>query len=247
MLDDGDGDSMTKAPNSAGADKNSAKASSDASLLDRVLDTQGIVALLNLGVVAGEELRRKNRYMVGLMACLALSLAFNVVLYNKVPEPKLLGETTDGRIRELPLLNAPMYSDAEILAWAEKCITTIYDLSYNDWEKHVQNETGCLSDSARSGFVGSLRQVGVLDYLTREKQGIAYATPQGAVLRKGWIAPQGYWQWVVEVPYRLTIEGKQRGSIELVMMMQIRRVSLTWRESGLWVANYKVTPKGNRP
>lgn len=233
---------MSKQASGAG----DAKPAKSGGISDAILDLQGVGALLELGAVAGEELRRKNRYMVGLFVCLVVSLIFNIILYNSVPEPRLLGETTDGRIRELPLLNAPMYSDKEILAWAERCVVSIYNLSYVDWQKTLQNETRCLSDNGQQGFVTSLREVGVLSYLNPDKQGVIYAVPQGAVLRKGWLAPQGYHQWVIEVPYRLSIDGRQRGSIELVMQMQIRRVSLTWREDGLWVENYIVKARSGR-
>lgn len=212
--------------------------------LGEVMGMQGISSLIQLGLVAGDELRSKNRLLLAILMLFVISLIFNIVQYNYRPEPRLLGETSDGRIRPLPLLSDPMYSTDEILGWAERCVTKIYGLSYVDWKQTVQNETGCLSDQGRKGFVGALKKIGLLDYLNSERQGIIYAVPNGSVIRTAALTAKGYQQWIVEVPYRLNVDGRQKGAMELVMVMQIRRVSLLIREDGLWVESYEVKPRG---
>lgn len=209
-----------------------------------VMDMHGISSLIQLGLTARDELRVKNRMIFAAFVLLAVSLVFNVVQYNYRPEPRLLGETPDGRIRPLPLLSEPMYSGDEILGWAEKCVTKIYGLSYVDWKQTVHNETGCLSDAGRKGFVDSLKKIGLLEYLTPERQGVIYAIPNGSIIRKSILTPKGYQMWIVEVPYRLQVDGRQKGALELVMQMQVRRVSLVVREDGLWVEKYEIKPKG---
>ena len=195
------------------------------------------------GLDSRDERKGKNRIIFFLCVLLGISFAWNLVQTSKRPEPKLLGETPDGRIRPLPLLSEPIFNSKEILGWSEKCITKIYNLSYVDWQTSIQNNTQCLSDKSRGGFAESLQKIGVFKYLTPELQGNLYAVPGQAVLRKSWLSEAGYNQWIVEVPYRLAVDGRQRGSIELVMVMRIRRVSLTWRDDGIWVEEYQITPK----
>ncbi|MCF6783415.1 DotI/IcmL family type IV secretion protein [Stutzerimonas stutzeri] len=208
-----------------------------------VMDMHGVAALIRLGINAADERKGKNRIILFLCIALSFSLAWNAVQSLNRPEPKLLGETPDGRIRPLPLLNAPIFNAKEILGWAEKCVTSIYRLSYVDWERQIANETQCLSDKARQEFVGSLRKIGVFQYLNPEKQGTIYAVPGQPILKHSALGAGGYHQWVVEVPYRIAVDGKQRGSLEVVMTMRIRRVSLTLREDGIWVDEYVVAPK----
>ena len=208
----------------------------------KLLEHHGVQGLIRIGLQAAHERVVKNRIIAGAGILLAASVITNVFLSTNVPEPRLLGETSDGRIRPLPLLSEPMYSHKDILAWSERCVKNIYSLSYVDWRETIQNETFCLSDGARSGFVDSLNSIGVLNYLTPEKQGIVYATPGQAVIRGAALAPQGYNRWIVDVPYTVTVQGRERGRIDLVMTMEIRRVSLTWRESGIWVDRYVVKP-----
>ncbi|MBA1280231.1 DotI/IcmL family type IV secretion protein [Stutzerimonas stutzeri] len=208
-----------------------------------ILDMQGVSALIRLGVNAADERKAKNRIILFLCAALTFSLGFNVVQSMTRPEPKLLGETPDGRIRPLPLLNAPIFTSKEILGWAEKCVTKIYRLSYVDWETQIANETQCLSDKARQDFTESLRKIGVFQYLNPEKQGTIYAVPGQPILKHSALGAGGYHQWVVEVPYRIAVDGKQRGSLEVTMTMRIRRVSLTLREDGIWVDDYVVAPR----
>lgn len=208
-----------------------------------LMDLHGVSALIKLGLSAQDERKAKNRIIFFLCAVLTLSLTWNIVQTMTRPEPRLLGETPDGRIRPLPLLSNPIFTTKEILGWAEKCVTKIYNLSYVDWQTSIANETQCLSDKAREDFASSLRRIGVMQYLNPEKQGNLYAVPGQSVLKKAWVGPEGYNQWVVEVPYRIAVDGKQRGSLEVVMTMRIRRVSLTWRDEGIWVEEYMVAPK----
>jgi len=211
-----------------------------------LLNYHGAEGLIRIGLQAAHERVTKNRIIFVLCAFLGLSVTATTILSGKELEPVLLGETSDGRIRPLPLLSEPLYNHKDILAWSERCVKDIYSLSYVDWRTTIQNETFCLSDASRAGFVDSLDKVGVLKYLTPELQGVVYATPGAAVLRASALTKGGYNQWVVDVPYTVTVSGRNSGRIELVMTMEIRRVSLTWRESGIWVDRYVVKPAGGR-
>lgn len=212
----------------------------------KLLQHHGMEGLIRLGMNAAYDRVVKNRIIAVAGLLLTVSVVTNVFLSTNVPEPKLLGETSDGRIRPLPLLSEPLYNHKDILAWSERCVKDIYSLSYVDWREHIQNETFCLSDKSREGFVDSLQKVGVLQYLTPEYQGIMYATAGPAVMRATSRSNTGYSQWIVDVPYTLTVAGRNAGRIELVMTMEIRRVSLTWRDSGIWVDRYVVKPAGGR-
>jgi hypothetical protein len=220
--------------------KPAAKASAEQPSL---LDFQGVAALIQMGLSSADERKAKNRIIFFLCAVLFVSLTWNVIQSSNRPEPKLLGETPDGRIRPLPLLSDPIFTSKEILGWAEKCVTKIYNLSYVDWQTTIRNETECLSDKARADFASSLEKIGVFKYLNPELQGTLYAVPGQPVLRNSWLSEGGYNQWIVDVPYRIAVDGKQRGSLEVIMTMRIRRVSLTWRDDGVWVDEYQVVPK----
>lgn len=208
-----------------------------------LLDFHGVAALIQMGLSTADERKAKNRIIFFLCAALTASLTWNVIQTMYRPEPKLLGETPDGRIRPLPLLSDPIFTSKEILGWAEKCVTKIYNLSYVDWQTTIRNETECLSDKARKDFASSLEKIGVFKYLNPDLQGTLYAVPGQPVLRNAWFDKSGYNQWIVDVPYRIAVDGKQRGSLEVIMTMRIRRVSLTWRTDGIWVDEYQVVPK----
>ncbi len=221
-----------------------AKSNGDHPVTDGHLEEmRGIRSTIALGQLAKTEFRAKNRIILALACLLGISMLGNVFQVSLKPEPLLLGETPDGRIRELPLVKMPIYTKKEITAWADRCVSQMYDLTYVAWREKIQNDMPCLSDSATKGFVDSLRQIGLLDVLDPQKQGIIHAVSYGAVVRRDWLSPEGYFQWYVEVPYRIKIDGRQQGSIEVVMKMLIRRVSMTWREDGLWIDNYTVSPR----
>lgn len=208
-----------------------------------ILDMSGVLGLLAAGKEALTRKRSENMTIIGLVIALIISGILNLVLFNYTPEPKLLGETPDGRIRPLPLLSEPLYNTAEILAWSENCVQKMYGLSYVDWQKTVSNETTCLSDANRKSFVQSLREIGALDLLTEELQGTMYASPMGAIFQGAKLTERGYKMWKIEVPFRLRIDGKRRVNKELVAVMLVRRVSLNVRSDGIWVDKYQILPK----
>lgn len=215
----------------------------DVALDPALLDEDGLTHLVRRGLAADQESKTKNRVILGLIFLLGLSLLVNVKSSGNEPVIKLLGETSDGRIRPLPLLNDPIYTPQQILAWSERCVQSIYRLSFVDWRTTIQNESYCLSDGARSAFVESLRTQGFLDNLTAEHQGTVYAVPERATIRSSRLSPTGYTEWIVDVPYRAVLDGRRRAQLDVVMTMRIRRVSLTWREEGIWVDTYQISPK----
>ena len=206
-------------------------------------EANGLVEMIQAGLDAREEKTIKNRIIAGLFGLLAVSMSGNMIQYNYQPEPKLLSETNDGRIRPLPLLNDPIYSQKEILAWSQKCVESIYRLSWVDWETSLSNNSFCLSDAKRNNFTDSLKKIGVLKYLTKELQGNLYATTRSPIMRNYQLNAKGYWEWIVDVPYTVNIDGRERGTVDVVMTMKVRRTSLVLREDGLWVESYRIVPR----
>lgn len=207
-----------------------------------LLSHHGIEGIIRLGLSSASERRTKNRIITILgIFCIFLVIAVWALSLRTI-EPVILSETGDGRIRPLPLLENPIYSQNEILAWADRCVRDIYDLSYVDWETSVHNNTLCLSDKGRQGFVASLGRIGVLDLLTERNLGIVYAVPGKAVIKNSITDGSQYAQWIVEVPYVLQVEGRNKGKIEATMTMKIARVPMGLRDAGIWVDSYQVRP-----
>lgn len=208
-----------------------------------VFDRSGLLGLIKAGQEAAGELRFKNRVIACLLCMNVFLLA--VVGFQSGNEPiiKLLGETNDGRIRPLPLLSDPMYSHEEIMDWAGSCIRKIYKLSYIDWQQTINNDTYCLSDASRKAFVESLKTMGLLEKLNANNQGSLYAVIEQPVLKNSILGATGYQEWIVDVPYTVYLDGKQRGQISVNMQMRIRRVSMMWRENGIWVDSYVINTR----
>lgn len=212
--------------------------------LDALLDMSGMLALMESGETAKDSRTVKNRVIAGLFVLVGLSMAANYYQYYKEPEIKIIGETPDGRFREIPALNVAIYNHKQILEWSGKCVESIYRLSYVDWETSINNNSFCLSDGGRKSFKDSLIKVGLTKYLNNENQGTMYAVTSPASIMKAQIDPKaGYSEWIVRVPYRVNIDGRQRGTLDVEMTMKVRRVSFLIRGDGLWVESYVVRPR----
>lgn len=209
-------------------------------------DLNGMLALAQVGLNARDEKTIKNRIIGGLFAVLLVSMVGNVVQYNYRPEPALLEATPDGRYKKLPLLSDPIYSHKEILAWSQRCVEGIYRLSWVDWKTSISNNNFCLSDSNRNSFKSSLEKIGVMRYLTAELQGNIYAKTMQPIMRTYSMNERGYYEWIVDVPYTIYIDGRERGTLSVVMTMKIRRKSMLLRDDGLWVESYRVSQAEGR-
>lgn len=208
-----------------------------------LLAHHGMAGLLKLGLGAAAERKFKNRIIYTLaILCVALSVAVSALAFRTI-EPVLLAEDR-GKIRPLPLLSNPIYSQSDILAWADRCIRDIYDLSYVDWKESIRNNTMCLSDSARKNFVSSLGEIGVLQLLTPDKLGLTHAIPGKPSVRFTQMEGRGekrqYHTWVIDIPFTVHLDGRERGRINMNMAMKVARVPLSIRESGIWVEDYKI-------
>lgn len=208
-----------------------------------IREANGLLAMIQAGLDARNEKTIKNRIIGGLFVLAAMSMTGNLVQYSYKPEPKLLAETSDGRIRNLPLLSDPMYSQKEILAWSQKCVEGVYRLSWVDWEATLSNNTFCFSDKSRGSFSASLKKIGLLKYLTPELQGNFYARSMTPVMREYKLNAKGYYEWIVDIPYTINIDGRERGTLDVVMTMKVRRTSLVLRDDGLWVDSYRIVPR----
>ncbi|WP_219096313.1 DotI/IcmL family type IV secretion protein [Pseudomonas sp. UMAB-40] len=214
--------------------------------LEKLLDMNGLLATIEAGLSAREDKTVKNRIIATLLVFLGFSMGGNAVQYAYQPPTKLLGETIDGRIRDLPLLSEPIYEHKQILEWATKCVQSMYRLSYvEEWDASLKNNALCLSDGGISAFGKSLKKVGLTDYLTRERQGTMFATTGMAEMRSNLLGNKGYYEWVVYLPYRVNIDGKSRGTMDLTIAMKIRRVSLVIRGDGLWVESFRIRPRSD--
>lgn len=230
---------MSKQDKQAPAKKADAKKQA-APLGSEALDLPGLSTLVEAGLTAKQEFRTKNRIILLLLVALIASVILNFRYTSDNTVIRLLGETTDGRIRPLPLLSDPIYTNPEILEWSSRCVRDIYSLSYVDWEVNLRNNTQCLADGAQREFARSLESMGLLENLSPANQGILYAIPGRPIIRDSKLSPGGYLRWVVEVPYRIHLEGKKSGTLDAIMTMDVRRVSLTWREDGIWVERYHI-------
>src|SRR5690554_6800386 len=89
----------------------------------------GAEALAALTVSEARLSRLKGRMILGLTLLLVAMVIWNAVLSATRPEPKLLGMTNDGRVQELPLLDAPLDSQQVLFDWVRRNIPSLYDFN----------------------------------------------------------------------------------------------------------------------
>jgi hypothetical protein len=192
-----------------------------------------------------DENRKKGRMIFLLLFIAGGSIALNTVQFNYLPATKVVSETADGRIRPLPSLDEPIFSDTHIQNWAAEHIEKAYDLPFTELTKYQTALQKFMMKNTASDFENGLRAAGILDKIRDERRimkGIRTGLP--IITSKG--EKNGRYLWVVQMPLTYTFEGASgTPDVEKVIVkMWVGRAHLMQFEKGLVFGTIEVYPGG---
>jgi len=149
--------------------------------------------------------------MIGVMPVLVvtllISMATNMYLYLKQPEPRYFA-THEGRLIEMVALNLPYVSDKFILQWAADSVISIYAIDFMNYRKQI-TEMGPLF--TRDGFkvfqeaITQRRLRGIV-----ENRMVSSAVVTGTPVILGTAVANGTFIWRIRVPVVATVANNER-------------------------------------
>jgi intracellular multiplication protein IcmL len=211
----------------------------------------GAEAVAALVVVSTNFSRFKNWMILLLVAVTLFSLAWNSVQFATQPEPKLLGMTSDGRIQELPLLDAPIDSRSVIIEWAGRNIPKLYDFNYVNYRGQLNKSLEFTAQNTLLSFQRMLDQSGILPKV-RDEFLILRAVVENEPVVLGEDVIKGVRVWLVELPINLIYDSgateadnKRRRQItqKIIFRAWIARASPLEYDGGLMLAKFVVQPR----
>ncbi|KXS55109.1 MAG: IcmL protein [Marinobacter sp. T13-3] len=215
--------------------------------LEEVPVYHGAEALAALTVAESKHSRFKGRVVLGLTLALAASLGWNSVQTATRPEPKLLATTVDGRIQELPLLDAPIESRQVLLDWVRRNIPDLYDFNYVNFRAQFNQALDFTRRATMEAFYQDLNDSGILPKVRKEFLILRANIVQDPVITNEKII-QGRRVWIVEVPMNLVYDSgdvqngkRQRITQPILFTAWVARANPLEFDGGLMLAKYSIS------
>lgn len=143
--------------------------------------------------------------MLLLLSCVALIgiLAYKV---THPAQPKYFATTTDGKILPLIPLNQPMVSQSKLLSWATETAVSVYNYSFINWRKQLQDAAANFTPNGWSNFQDAMKKSRNLETVISKKLAVT-AVPTGApvILNAGVV--NGRYSWKVNLPLLVTYQS----------------------------------------
>lgn len=191
------------------------------------------------------ESRRKTQFMWGLLVCLGLSILGNVFQFQYLPATKVVSETADGRIRPLPTIDEPIFTDQQVMNWAATKIETLYDINFTEVSEYPGKIRTFMLPKAADDFVAGLRSAGIIDKVISERlilRGVRSAPP---TITSSFL-DNGRFIWVIEMPMTAIYEGSggntNKSMEPLAVRVYVGREHLMRSEDGLVFGSVNIFP-----
>lgn len=211
----------------------------------------GAEALAALTVAESKLSRFKGRVVLGLTLLLMFSLAWNSIQSVTRPEPKLLATTTDGRIRPLPLLDAPIDSRQTLLDWTRRNIPKLYSFNYVNFRSQLNKALDFTRPVTLESFQESLTKSGILTKVRNEFLILRATIANEPVILNEQVI-QGRRVWTIEIPMNLIYDSgdvkngqRQRITQPILFTAWIARANPLEYDGGLMLAKYSVKTRRN--
>lgn len=192
--------------------KNSAKKApspeKDETYPPRMLD-QAFATSLIASAYTRERAALLMRTIVVLGGCLAASLSLNFILATKPQEFRYIWTDSEGRLREITLLNEPSLSDVEVANWASLAITEAYTMDFANFRAQQLKAQQNFTPAGWREFQAALERSNTLQSV-RANNYVLTAVPTGApVIEKRGVV-SGRFAWLLRVPITVTFQSSQQ-------------------------------------
>lgn len=209
----------------------------------------GAEALAAATVSESKLSKLKSRLILLLVALVFGLLVWVSVLEASRPEPRLLGMTVDGRIQELPLLDAPLESRQILMDWVRRNIPDLYDWNYANYRAELDKARAYTQQITLDQFRTDLQESGVLTQVINDFLILrANIVNEPVVINETTV--KGRRLWVVEIPMTLVYDSgevrdgqRRRINQDILFTAWVVRSNVLEYDSGLMLAKYAIQPR----
>ena len=152
--------------------------------------------------------------------------------------PEYFAMTCDGNFATITPLSDPMVSDAKLLAWANRVITTVYSLDFVHYRGQLESASHFFTAIGWRGFGTVFQSARNLETVL-EKKLLVSAVPTAAPLIEKRGVINGRYTWQVNMPILVTYESNDTKIQQaLDVIINIQRVSMSRNADGIAISQY---------
>ncbi|MBB4000101.1 type IVB secretion system apparatus protein IcmL/DotI [Aureimonas pseudogalii] len=140
------------------------------------------------------------------VACVGVGSAVYLALTR--PEPRYFATTSNGQIQPLTPLDRPHMSSADVLNFAVRAVSNSLTYSFDNYRAQFQESQQFFSQpDGWNSFVDAVSKSKALD-LVRNGRFNSFATvPQTPVIVRQGTNASGSYEWIVQMPIRITYQS----------------------------------------
>ena len=211
----------------------------------------------NEHIAAAESLLRHARtyeaaYKV--MARIALGLGLTTLVlgastaylaYSR-PEPRYFATTTDGQILPLVPLDKPHQSAAEVSNFAVRAVTTSLTYDFANYRADFNNALQFFTKpTGWNQFVDAVQESQMLDLVQKRRLNTTAVANNAVIVREG-INSRGIYEWVVQIPLRVTYQSASEVTGQNFMItVHIERLQTYESPYAMAISRFIAAPGGS--
>jgi hypothetical protein len=170
-------------------------------------------------------------------------MAGNLIQFNYLPPSVILSETEDGRIRPLPTIDNPIFTNAHVINWTGNKLEEIYDLPFTKISTYPSKLQQFMLPKAVEQFIDGLQKAGIIDKIIDERN-IMRGVRRGPPAVTQTLTKKGRFIWTLEMPISVIFEGAggkaTQETQELVIRAFVGREHLLKSKDGLIIGAIEV-------
>ena len=205
-------------------------------LLRWLINVQALAIIVLLGTVAAMALQWSDHSVYG-----ALTQPMPVVRFDNNGALLPGHITVDGalNVRSIRAMTAPTYTRPAILSWASTTATEIMNFGFHNAVDRLSAQKQNFTSNGWDAFITALDDSKLMEKIVSNEQVITAAPIEAPVILKVTDNPDGTRQWLIQVPFMVTIlSGKQTEVQRRTLTLSIRQVPPDQNLAGLAIDNW---------
>lgn len=182
-------------------------------------------------VTRNEFYRDKFRMMASslpvLVVALLVSIALNVMLATRSPEPRYFSVDPAGRVIEIKALTEPYVTDAYLAAWVSEKVSRAYSIDPQNYRRQVGDLEPFFTPEGHQAYITSLQSSGTIEMMTKNLL-ILTGVPTGAPIVVARGEASGVYFWRVQIPMLVEYRSSTKASSKrrIVEVTIVRRQTI---------------------
>ncbi len=200
----------------------------------------------NKQVIHSEFYRDNFRMMVKIalvnsIVMVAIIMGMIFYMFRTQPDNRFFATTVDGRIMQLIPLDMANMTRSELYSWVVQAVNDTLTFGYHDYQRRLQDSTHYFTRDGWESFAAMLQNMHIIDTIGKGKL-VVKAEPRSAPELEQEAVFNGRYRWVMNVDFRITMQGKGIGSgtKRLPLRLTIERVPVLENINGVAIKRWDV-------